>query len=141
MSARKLALCLRLFVHRSRVVQIGLILGFWLIGEGLARLTHLPIPGGIIGMIILLGLIASDRISLSSTRRGANWFLAEMLLFFVPACLAVLSHHELFGLTGVKVLAVIMAGTLSVMLTTALVVEYFYRWRLGHDRPHVILGE
>ncbi len=133
MSPRKLAICLRLFVHRSRLTQIGLILGLWFVGDGLARLTHLPVPGGIIGMLILLGLIASDRISLSSTRRGANWFLAEMLLFFVPACLAVLAHRELFGLTGLKILTVILAGTLSVMLTTALVVETFYRWKLREE--------
>ncbi len=139
MPFRKLAVCFRLLVHRSRLVQIGVILGFWLLGEGVERVTGLPVPGGIIGMTILLALIASGRISLSSTRRGANWFLAEMLLFFVPACLAVLAHRELFGLVGLKVLFVILSGTLTVMLTTALTVEVFYRWRQGHGHARAIL--
>lgn len=139
MSARKLILCIRLFVHRSRLAQIGLILAFWGLGEAVIYLTKLPVPGAVAGMLILLAFIASGHISLSSTRRGANWFLAEMLLFFVPACLAVLGHRELFGLTGLKVLVVILAGTLAVMLTTALVVELFYRWRSGHERPRVLL--
>ncbi len=141
MSIRKLGICVRLFVHRSRLVQIGLILCFWGLGEGVARLTGLPVPGGIIGMLLLLSLIASGRISLSSTRRGANWFLAEMLLFFVPACLAVLAHHELFGVLGLKVLFVILAGTLTVMLTTALVVELFYRWTQAHDAARTTLDQ
>lgn len=132
MTAHKLTIGLRRNLHRSAPVQIGLIFGFWMAGEALVRVAGVPLPGGLVGMAIVLVLLASHRISLFSMRKGANWFLAEMLLFFVPAVLAVTNHHELFGLLGLKVLVVIVAGTLAVMSVTALTVELCYRWTSRH---------
>jgi holin-like protein len=108
-------------------MQIATLFGFWLAGEGFVRLVGLPLPGGIVGMALVLALLLSGRISLFSMKRGAEWFLAEMLLFFVPAVLAVLEHQELLGMLGVKIMAVILVGTLTVMTVTALTVDMCYR--------------
>ena len=59
-----------------------------------------------------------------------------MLLFFVPAVPAVMEHHELFGLVGLKVLAVILAGTAAVMGSTALTVELFHRRSVRQAQGH-----
>ncbi|MBN8901574.1 MAG: CidA/LrgA family protein [Rhodospirillales bacterium 69-11] len=119
-------------LHHSRLLQIGLLSGFWLAGELLVRLAHLPVPGGIAGMLIVLAMLASRRLSPLSMRRGADWLLAEMLLFFVPAVLAVLDHHEFLGWMGVKLLAVILAGTVAVMSVTAITVDLCVRLSLRH---------
>ena len=126
---RKLAVSFRRRIHSSRLLQVGFLLAFWLAGEALARLVGLPLPGGIIGMAIVLALLASHRISVFSMRRGAQWFLADMLLFFVPAVLAVIDHPEFLGLLGLKILVVILVGTLAVMAVTALTVDFCWRWR------------
>lgn len=128
MSPRKIILAGRRAVRSSRLSQIALVLGFWLLGNAVARLSGLPIPGGIIGMLIVLALLASRRLSHASLRQGANWFIAEMLLFFVPAVLAVMDHREFLGLLGLKILSVILLGTLVVMAVTALVVDLGYRF-------------
>jgi holin-like protein len=123
---------LRPVLHRSRVLQIALLIGFWVLGEQLTRLSSLPVPGGVIGMAIVLALLASRRLSPFSLRRGAYWLLAEMLLFFVPAVMAILDHGELAGALGLKLLAVILPGTLLVMGGTALTVDLCYRSRARH---------
>jgi holin-like protein len=120
-------------LHSNRLAQTALLFGFWLVGEAIARLARLPIPGGIVGMLIVLALLSSRRMSLFSIRRGAGWFLAEMLLFFVPAVLAVLDHHEFLGLLGLKILTVILFGTIAVMIVTAFTVCICCRWRSGDD--------
>jgi len=111
----------------SLLFQTLLILLFWLIGELIASATGLPIPGSIIGLTIVLALLGSKRLSICTVQRGARWFLAEMLLFFVPAVLAVLDHQELLGLLGLKILAVIILGTFSVMIVTATVIDVCFR--------------
>ncbi|MDQ0475184.1 CidA/LrgA family protein [Labrys wisconsinensis] len=116
-------------LRRSRSAQIGLLVVLWLAGEVLVRLLALPVPGGIAGMAIALALLASRRLDPGSVRRGADWFLAEMLLFFVPAVLAVAEHREFLGLLGLKVLLVIAAGTVAVMGVTALTVDLCIRAR------------
>jgi holin-like protein len=129
---RSLTVGFRHFVRRSPFAQIGLLLAFWLLGEAVARVTRLPVPGGIIGLLIVLALLATRRLSIVSMRRGAEWFLGDMLLFFIPAALAVVTHRELLGLLGVKILAIICFGTLVVMAVTAVTVDICYRWRLAH---------
>ena len=51
-----------------------------------------------------------------------------MLLFFVPAVLALLDHRELIGTLGLKIFAVILVSTTAVMCVTALTVDLCYRW-------------
>ncbi|GEO83002.1 CidA/LrgA family protein [Pararhodospirillum oryzae] len=132
-----------LFVHarrrfrRSRLLQIGVVVGLWLAGELAARTMGIPVPGGLIGMGLALGLLALGRVSLFSLKRGADWFLAEMLLFFVPAVLAVMNHQEFLGLLGLKLLAIIVLSTLAVMAVTALSVDLCWRWRKRDACPVV----
>jgi len=122
------------FVDRNVLLQIGIVIVFWLAGEAVVRFVALPFPGAIAGLAMLLLLLATRRLSALSMRRGADWFLADMLLFFVPAVLAVLDHREFLGLVGVKVLLVILLSTTAVMLVTAFTVDRCYRWRAGHAR-------
>jgi holin-like protein len=107
----------------SRLAQILLLLAFWQAGEAIVRVAHLPIPGAIAGMLLVLALFASGKVGVASMQRGAEWFLAEMLLFFVPAVLAVLDHGEFIGIVGLKVLAVILVGTIIVMGVTAFAID------------------
>ena len=107
----------------SRLAQILLLLAFWQAGEAIVRVAHLPIPGAIAGMLLVLALFASGKVGVASMQRGAEWFLAEMLLFFVPAVLAVLDHGEFIGIVGLKVLAVILVGTIIVMGVTAIAID------------------
>ena len=127
MRRRQINIVGRQTLRRNGIVQIGMLIGLWAIGARIAQLTHLPVPGGLVGLALLLTLLASRRISVASLRRGANWLLAEMLLFFIPAILAVLNHPEFWGWLGLKILAVILVGTGTVMVVTALTVEWYCR--------------
>lgn len=133
MPARRSFVLIRRAIRHSRFAQIGVILAFWLAGEAIVRVAGLPVPGGIVGLALVLALLASHSISPASMRRGADWLLAEMLLFFVPAVLAVVDHGELLGLLGLKILVVILAGTVAVMGVTAFTVDLAYRWRSRHE--------
>ena len=119
-----LFVALRRHLRASRPFQIGLVMGFWLVGNGVARLTGWPVPGGIFGMGLVLVLLAAGGLNLRSLRRGADWFLADMLLFFIPAVLAVLNYPDLVGMLGLKIIAIILISTVLVMAVTALVIEW-----------------
>jgi holin-like protein len=123
MTSQAVAVRVRRLVHRSALLQVGLLLAFWAAGEGVVRLTGLPLPGGVVGMALVLALLAVQRLRPGSLQRGSQWLLGDMLLFFVPAVLAVLNHQELLGVLGLKLLAIILVGTAAVMGVTALTVE------------------
>ncbi|WP_147818666.1 CidA/LrgA family protein [Salidesulfovibrio onnuriiensis] len=133
MNTRTMTIPVRRRIRRSRPAQIGLLFLLWLGCECGVRVLGLPIPGGILGMIAAYVLLACNRVSLSSLRRGAEWYLGEMLLFFIPAVPAIIEHRELLGMLGLKLVAVILAGTVAVMAVTALTVDLFYRWSVRHE--------
>ena len=136
MSVHAFSLLTRRGLHRSRFAQIGVIMLFWLAGEAIVRLTGLALPGGIVGLALAVALLASGLVRIASLQRGSDWFLAQMLLFFVPAVPVVLDHPELFGLVGLKIVLVILAGTAAVMGSTALTVELFHRVAARQAQGH-----
>jgi len=124
----------RLF-HRRPFLQAALVVVVWLTGEALVRVFAIPLPGSVLGFATLLILLLSRRLSATGLKEGADWFLADMLLFFVPAVLAVLDHPEFLGVTGLKLLFVILASTTLVMIVTAFVVDCCCRWEGAHAAP------
>jgi holin-like protein len=124
--------------RRSRLLQIGVVGAFWIAGEAIVRATGVPLPAGIVGLALALAALSARGLPVSTMKRGADWLLAEMLLFFVPAVLAVLDHRELVGILGVKVLAVIVLSTIAVMGVTALTVDLGYRWKVRHEHAGTV---
>jgi holin-like protein len=98
----------------------------------LARRLHLPLPGSVLALGLLLALLGLRVVPLAALRRGADWLLAEMLLFFIPAVMAVSQHMDLLRAEGVRIVAVILLGTVLVMATTAFLVDLV--WRRGQRR-------
>ena len=127
MSKQSIPTRLQRLVHRNDPLQLALVLAFWLAGQAMVVVMRLPVPGGVIGMLVVLLLLATRRLSVLSIRRGAEWLITDMVLFFVPAVLAVLDHRELLGIVGLKVFAVILGSTLAVMGVTGLTVDLCYR--------------
>jgi holin-like protein len=56
-----------------------------------------------------------------------------MLLFFVPAAMILMQNPQMFGLLGLKLLAIIVVGTILVMAATALTIDVLFRWRQRHE--------
>ena len=122
----------RAVLRRTRSLQILVLAALWLAGDTLVRATGLPVPGGVVGLALMLLLLALGWVRPASVRLGAYWLLAEMLLFFVPAAIAVIDHGEFVSALGLKIALVIFLGTLMVMMGTALTVDLLYRWRGRH---------
>lgn len=118
----------------ATVSQLGGLIGLWWLCELAVHRLGLPVPGGVLGLAVLLVLLASGALPARWLARGAGRLLDHLLLFFVPASVTVLNHKELLGLTGLKVLAVIVVGIGTVMAGTALVVDWHCRLRERHAR-------
>ena len=116
------------------VLQALGLIGLWWVCDKAVRAGGIPVPGGIVGMLLLTVLLVSGVLPARWLRRGAGGLLDHMLLFFVPAFMTLRDHPELLGITGLKLLVVIVAGIVSVMAGTALVVELHYRARTRHVR-------
>lgn len=107
--------------------QVVLLCGIWMIADALARRFALPVSGGVLGLLALIGLLLCGALPIGWIKRGADWMLAEMLLFFVPAVVAIVKYMPLFRHHGLQLVAVIALSTVMVMVATALTVEWAWR--------------
>ncbi|KTC91134.1 CidA/LrgA family protein [Fluoribacter dumoffii] len=123
-------------IQQNSIFQVGLIVLFWVASELVVKLAKLPVPGGVLGLGIVLSLLMTRRIRLDNIKRGTELLLGDMLLFFIPAVLAIIEHQELLSMLGLKILFIILSSTFFVMLVTAIVVDYCYQWRTKHVSLH-----
>jgi holin-like protein len=121
-------------VQRLQVpVQVLLYAGLFVFAEYLVSWLHLPLPANLVGMMLMLTLILCRVIPLNWVRAGARWLLAEMLLFFVPAVVAVVNYAQLLMVDGWRIFAVIALSTLMV-LGSAWVVDKVYRFEISRQK-------
>ncbi|QRG78852.1 CidA/LrgA family protein [Citrobacter sp. R56] len=119
-------------VQRLQVpVQVLLYAGLFVFAQYLVAWLHLPLPANLVGMVLMLALIVCRVVPLKWVRAGAHWLLAEMLLFFIPAVVAVVNYTQLLLVDGWRIFAVIAISTLMVLGTTAWVVDKVYRYELS----------
>ncbi|GAB3262646.1 CidA/LrgA family protein [Chitinimonas naiadis] len=119
----------------QRLAHAGLLLGqifffvvVWLASDALARYAGWPIPGSVIGLALVAALLFSRLLPSRYVQRGADWLLAEMLLFFIPPVVAVVNFGPLIASQGWRLLAVLLLGMLVVMIGTGLVVDWVFHY-------------
>jgi holin-like protein len=105
------------------ILQIALLTLFFLTGNLISKYLHLPIPGGIVGMIILFIMLQLKIIKLEWIERGTSWLLAELILFFIPAAVGVINYQQALGSQWGRILAVIVLSSLTVMIFTGLTAQ------------------
>lgn len=111
-------------------LQVMLYAGLFIFSQHLVTWLHLPLPANIVGMLLLLAMIMLRILPLGWVKAGSKWLLAEMLLFFIPAVVAVVNYSELLRIEGWRILLVIGLSTLMVLAATSLVVDKIYRLEL-----------
>ncbi len=99
-------------------------------GEALARLLHLPFPGPVVGMVLLLIALRWPGVR-DSVAAVAEFLLNHLSLLFVPVGVGVMTHLGLLSQYGLRVGVVIVLSTWVGLGVTALVLRALMRG----DRP------
>jgi len=84
---------------------------------------HIPIPGGILALVLIFMLLKFRMIKPRWIERGAALLIAEMLLFFIPAAAGVIQFKELFIANGIGLVLVLVCSTFIVMMTAGKLVD------------------
>jgi holin-like protein len=99
------------------------LLGCQLAGEFLVRLLDVPVPGPVVGMVLLLVLLqVREPAPESSLVRVTEGLLKHLQLLFVPAGVGVIQYLSVIGASAVSLLAGLLLSWTAALVTTALVV-------------------
>ena len=92
------------------------------VGELLSRGLHLPFPGPVIGMLLMV-LALRWPVVRAPVAACAGFLLSHLSLLFVPVGVGVMTHLGLLGQFGLRMLVVIVLSTWIGLGVTALVVR------------------
>ncbi len=96
-------------------LQVVFLYVIYLIGNRIAAALGLFIPGSIIGMLLLFGLLASGMVRAGWFDRGASFLLSRLPLLFIPVTVGVMNYLDLFKGEGLLAVAAVLASTALVM--------------------------
>ncbi|WP_371373506.1 CidA/LrgA family protein [Sporomusa aerivorans] len=117
------------------LLQITLLCGISLLGTIIARILNIGIPGSIIGMALLFLLMERKFIDLKWIEAGANFLLAELLLFFIPSSVGIIEYKNSFSNPVLlSLLFTIVSSTVAVVVFVILATEAVSRYRRKGDR-------
>lgn len=105
---------------------LAILLTLQSIGEALSRLLHLPYPGPVIGMVLLLGALRWRAVQ-ERIQTVASFLLGHLSLLFVPVGVGVVTQFGVVAEHGLRLLLVIVASTWVGLGVTALVLRRLMR--------------
>ena len=114
------------------------LLAFQSAGELLARGLHLPFPGPVVAMILLLPAL-NWRVVREPVSACADFLLMHLSLLFVPVGVGVMTHLSLVSQYGLRILAVLVLSTLAGLAVTALGLHLLQR--RGGEAPQNVKDE
>jgi holin-like protein len=100
-----------------------IILGIYLVGEFVSTSLHLPIPGNILGMIILFVLLYTKVVKVENISNVTNFLLDHLAFFFIPAGVGLMASMGIIKSTWWQLLVVCLSTTVIIIGATGIIVQ------------------
>jgi len=109
------------------VVQIALLYIFYMLGTFIVKQTGLPLPGSIIGLILLSLCLQMKWINVKAIQEGSSFLIGVLTIFFIPATVGIIEYPELLSSAGAKLMVAVILSTMFAIYTTGLFSQYIER--------------
>ena len=123
------------------IVQIGILNIFYYMGVGIVALLHVPLPGSVIGLLLLALSLNFKIIKVEYIQDGAGFLIGVLTLFFIPATVGVIDYPELFSTTGLLIMLAVIASTLISIYVTGLLSQMVEKKELAKKETEAIVEE
>lgn len=111
------------------LVQIGIVFGICLVGEGIAAVLPFTFPASVLSMLLLFVLLLCGVLKVEHIREKGDFLLKNMAFFFIPSGVALLEQVDF--LKG-KIMILLLICLITMVLTfaaTAFTVRLVSRWQ------------
>ena len=112
---------------------ITLLLIYQLLGEVLVQWFALPVPGPVVGMVLLFATLVVRGGAPQNLKDTSSALLQHLSLLFVPAGAGVMVHFARLEGEWLPILASLVFSTALTIAVTALVLRFLFRGRREAD--------
>ncbi|SFM98538.1 CidA/LrgA family protein [Marinobacter pelagius] len=110
---------------------ITLLLVYQLVGEVTVRLLGVPIPGPVLGMVMLFITLWIRGSTPESVETASTGLLSHLSLLFVPAGVGMMAHFSRIADEWLPITLALLLSTIITMVATALVMQVTTWWLVG----------
>ena len=103
--------------------ELAIIFGITMVGEILNELIPLPVPAGVYGLFLLLGLLCAKIVKMEDVAATGNLLLDIMPLMFVPAAVGLIEKYMELTAILLPFIVISAVSTLIVMTVTGKTTE------------------
>ncbi|NWO11869.1 CidA/LrgA family protein [Chromohalobacter salexigens] len=109
------------------IAGMSVLLGCQFLGEILVHGLQLPVPGPVVGMVVLLvGLMINGRVP-TGLRTSGEGLLRYLTLLFVPAGVGIMVHFDLIKADFWPITVTLVVSTALTLAVTAKVMSWLTR--------------
>ncbi len=106
---------------------LTVLLLFQLVGEATIRLLNLPIPGPVMGMVLLLLALLLRGGPSPALKATANKLLSHLSLLFIPAGVGIMAHGDLLRASWLPLTVILIVSCGVTLAATALSMYWVMR--------------
>lgn len=106
---------------------ILILLAFLYAGNAVSALLHLPVPGSVLGMVMLAAALHFGVVRPQWVRPAAELLIRHMSLLFIPAGVGVMVYFGLIRREWLPLVAGSVVGLVAVMLVVGLLQQRMER--------------
>ncbi|HEX2927522.1 MAG TPA: CidA/LrgA family protein [Ruminiclostridium sp.] len=108
--------------------QFLIVLIICFIGEVLNKVVHIPLPGSIIGMILLFICLITGGIKLEKLDEISRFLMDHLAFFFIPAGVGLLAYVGILRKSLLPLLVICFFTTFIIMIVTGWTIQII-KWR------------
>ncbi|WP_226670200.1 CidA/LrgA family protein [Metabacillus litoralis] len=102
-------------------LQIALLYMIYLLGGFIQSVSHIPVPGSIVGMLLLFIALYFKVVKRKWFSLGGSFLLNHLPLLFIPATVGVIDYLELFKGKGLLTIVIAFFSTFIVMVVSSFI--------------------
>ena len=109
------------------MVAIFLLIALQLVGEAIVTFTGLPVPGAVIGLVLLYIILSVRGGASEEMTRTTGFLLDNLALLFVPAGVGVIAYLPLIADAWLPIAAALLVSVGAAVAVTALLMARLSR--------------
>ena len=106
--------------HKRFNIIIGglIIIAFYCAGDWLQRQFALPVPGSVIGMLLMLGYLMCRSEIPASLNSASHSFINHLTLLLIPSCAGLMTCIDTFKHQGLLIaMTIVLSILISIIIT------------------------
>ncbi|WP_253958177.1 CidA/LrgA family protein [Metabacillus halosaccharovorans] len=106
------------------IFQLLILIAIYTGSNFIVRQTSLPVPGNVLGMILLFLCLTTGIVKLKYIEKAAEFLIKHLSLFFIPYAVGLMTYGKLIQTSGWELLLMIAGSTVIGLVVTSGITQY-----------------